>query len=192
MQNDALSKRDQLRNPISVADGQVIVARPGVSNAYISLGRKDMLQPGTVFRIKNRNSNAIKGYAEVVRVEQDKAEVRLSGVVDQLGDPVREGDQLYNDLYSTGKYNNRTIYLMGRFSSPYHKPQLISLLESLGNKVVHKMAPGVDTVLLGNSIPNEEGDGEIKIEDTDDYKLAMQLGVEFAPLRKVRDLIKLD
>ncbi len=191
MHNDALSKRDQLRNPISLADGAVIVAKPGLPNAFINLGRKDMLQPGTMFRIKNRNSDAIKGYAEVIRVEQDKAEVRLSSVVDELGDPIREGDQIFNDLYSPGKYNKRVIYLMGRFSYPYNKPQLIALLESLGNTVVYEMKPGVDTVLLGNSVPTEEGDGEVRIEDTDEYKLAMQLGVEFAPLRKVRDLIKL-
>jgi len=191
MHNSALVNKDRLRNPISVADGKVVSARSGLANAFISLGRKDMLQPGTIFRVKNQNSDAIKAYATVVRVEQDRAEVQLSDVVDEIGDPVRRGDQLYNDLYTPGKYNKRIIYLMGRFSYPYNKPRLVELLESLGNSVVANMQPGVDTVILGNSVPNADMDGTTELEDTEEYKQAVEWGVEFASLRKLSDLIKL-
>ena len=48
---------------------------------------------------------------------------------------------------------------MGRFGAPYGKEQLTNLLRRLGNRVVTKMGPGVDTVILGNDPVNEAGDG---------------------------------
>src|SRR5262249_46548856 len=191
MHNSALTHKDQARNPPDAVDGHVLVAKAGVPTAYINLGRKDMLMPGTMFRVKNRNSNEIKALAEVVRVEETQSEVRLSEVKDPVGDAVREGDELYNELYSPTGSNRRTIYLMGRFSYPYHKPELEQLLKRLQNKIVDKMQPGVDTVILGDDLPNEARDGLTPIADTPEFKDANYLGVEFVPLRKVRDLLKL-
>lgn len=185
--NSALASREALRQPANTPDGTIIAARNGVRTAFINLGKKDLLQPDTIFRIKNPKNDIVKGYAKVIRVEQEKAEVELSGIIDPIGDYVREGDRLYNDLYTPGM--SRTIYLMGRFSAPYNKDTLSSLLTNLGNRVVHKMGPGVDTVIVGNNLPTEENDGFAPIEDSDEYKLAVQLRVEFAPLIKIRDLV---
>jgi hypothetical protein len=190
MHNTALVDKDRMRHPPNVADGKVIVAKSGVATAFIDLGRKDMLQPGTIFQIKNRNESAIKGYATVTRVEQDRAEVLLHGVVDPIGDAVRDGDLLYNELYSPGAHSKRTIFLLGRFDYPYNKPQLEMLLKGLGNTVVGKMAPGVDTVILGDNPINEAGDDFAKVQDSDEYKFANNLGVEFVPMRKIRDIVK--
>lgn len=191
MHNSALTSKDRLRAPVDVADGKVLVAKAGVNTAFISLGRKDMLQAGTIFRVKNKNSNAVKAYATVTRVEQEKSEVQLSDVVDPLGDAVREGDEVFNELFSPNGVNKRTIFLMGRFSYPYNKDQLTMLLKNLGNTVVTKMGPGIDTVILGDDAVNEAGDGFTSITESAEYKEANALGVEFAPLRKIRDLLKL-
>lgn len=188
-QNTALNSKLDLIPPPDKADGKVIAARNNVAKAWIGLGRKDMLQPGTIFRVKNPNSDAVKAYATVGTVEQERAEVTLSGVVDPVGDQVREGDLLFNDLYTPNLPRN--VYLMGRFSYPYNKPELEKLLTNLGNKVHHKMEPGVDLVILGNDSITEEGDGFIPVTDTAEYKEALNLGVVFAPLHKIRDLIKL-
>ncbi|HLQ36764.1 MAG TPA: hypothetical protein VK348_03100, partial [Planctomycetota bacterium] len=188
-QNTALVSRIQLVRPPDVADGKIIGARNNVTTAFADLGRKDMLQPGTVFRVKNPKSDKFKAYATVTRVEQERCELQLSGVVDPVGDAVREGDQLFSDIYSPN--SKRTIFLMGRFSYPYHKPDLEQLLRRLGNDVVTKMGPGVDLVLLGNDAQNEAGDGFTAVAESAEYKEAVNLGVEFAPLQKIRDLIKL-
>lgn len=190
MHNTALVDKDKMRVPPSIADGSILVAKSGLNSAYINLGKKDMLQPGTIFQIKNMNGQAVKGYATVTRVEDARAEVTLSGIVDAIGDPVRDGDPIYNDLYSPGQSSKRTIYLLGRFGYPYHKPQLTKLLENLGNRVVAKMGPGVDTVILGDDAINEAGDGFTKVEESDEYKAATMLGVEFVPMRKIRDIVK--
>ena len=189
MHNSALVAKMQMINAPDVADGKVIVARTGVASAFIDLGRKDNLQMGTIFRIKNPNSKEVKGYATVSRVEEERAEITLSGLADPVGDYVREGDLLFNDLYTPRA--SRTIFLMGRFSAPYEKDPLAALLKRLGNKVVGKMGPGVDTVILGDDPVNEAGDGFAAVKDSPEYKEALGLGVEFAPLKKVRDLIKL-
>lgn len=189
MHASALIARNAMRNPPDVADGKVIAAQAGVPSAFINLGRKDLLQPGTVFRIKNPNSAAIKGYATVKSVDEERAEVVLSGLVDPIGDSVRAGDVLFNDLFTPRV--TRTIYLMGRFSAPYNKPELTILLRRLGNKVVDKMAPGVDTVILGNDPINEAGDGFVSVQESDEFKLASDLRVEFTYLKTIRDLIQL-
>lgn len=186
-QNSYLTSRETLRKPANVADGKVIAARQGVRTAYIDLGKKDLLQENTIFRIQNPRQEGVKGYARVIRVEPTRAEVEISGVVDPVGDFVREGDLLFNDLYTPNM--PRTIYLMGRFSAPYNKDTIATLLRGLGNKVVTRMGPGVDTVVLGNDPLTEAGDGFAKIEDSEEYKKAVQLRVEFAPLLKIRDLI---
>ena len=185
----AMTERDRMRNLPDVADGKIIVARNGVSMGFINLGRKDLLQPGTMFHVKNPNNPAVKGYAEVTRVEEDRAEVALSNFVDPVGDFAREGDLIYNPIFTPRM--TRTIYLMGRFTAPYNKEQLTLLLKRLGNRVVGKMAPGVDTVVLGNDPVNEAGDGFTAVKDSEEYKEAHRLNVEFTYLNIIRDLIKL-
>ncbi len=187
--NSALVERGSLVKPADVPDGKVIAAQGALSTAFINLGRKDLLTTGIVFQVKNPNSATIKGYATVTKVEEERSQVTLTGVVDPLGDSVRAGDLLYNDLFSPRV--TRTIFLMGRFGAPYNKPELAALLQRLGNKVVDKMVAGVDTVILGNDPINEEGDGLSKLEESDEYKKAVDLRVEFLYLNKIRDLIKM-
>lgn len=189
MQNSALIARETLRKTADVSDGVIVAARAGVPTAFINLGRKDLLQPGTVFRVKSPSSSKVKGYAQVTRVEDVRAEVALMDFADPIGDFARDGDQIYNDFYSPRV--TRTIYLMGRFSAPYNKPELTNLLKRLGNNVVDKMAPGVDTVILGGDPVNEASDGFASVQDSAEFKLASELRVEFAYLSSIRDLIKL-
>ncbi len=188
-QNSALVEREALRQPPNVADGRVLVAKNGIPKAFINLGRKDLLQPGTVFRVQSPNDDSVKGYCRVTRVEDERAEVRLFDFADPIGNYASEGDLLYNDLYTPRV--TRTMYLMGRFSAPYGKEQLTDLLRRLGNRVVTKMGPGVDTVILGNNPVNEAGDGFTSVQDSEEFKLANELRVEFTYLSKIADLVKL-
>lgn len=188
-QNSALVERDALRQPPHVPDGRVLVAKNGIPKAFINLGRKDLLQPGTIFRVKSPNEDGVKGYCQVMRIEDERAEVRLYDFVDPVGNWASEGDLLFNDLYTPRV--TRTMYLMGRFGAPYGKEQLTNLLRRLGNRVVTKMGPGVDTVILGNDPVNEAGDGFASIQDSDEFKLANELRVEFTYLPKIADLVKL-
>ncbi|MFK7743064.1 MAG: hypothetical protein AB8H80_22310 [Planctomycetota bacterium] len=188
-QLSALTERQKLLLPPDVADGRMLVAKNGLPTAFINLGRKDLLQRGTVFRVKAPNATSVKGYCEVTRVEDERAEVRLYNFVDPVGDYAAEGDLLYNDLYTPRV--TRTIFLMGRFGAPYGKEQVSNLLRRLGNRVVARMGPGVDTVVLGNRPVNEERDGFADIEESPEFKMANELRVEFTYLPRIADLIKL-
>lgn len=185
----AMTERDRMRNLPETPDGKIIVARNRVPMGFINLGRKDLLQPGTMFEVKNPNNPAVKGYATVTRVEEERAEVALSNFVDPVGDYAREGDLLYNPLFTPRM--TRTIYLMGRFTAPYDKEKLTLMLKRLGNRVVPKMGPGVDTVVLGNDPVNEAADGFTILKDSEEYKEAHRLNVEFTYLNVIRELIKL-
>jgi len=189
MQASAMTARVALLNPPDEADGKILLAKTGIATGFINLGQKDLVVAGTVFRVRNPNSKEVKGYATVTRVEPERSEVALSDFKDPIGDYAREGDLLYNDFFAPRM--TRTIYLMGAFSAPYHKPELTKLLTRLGNKVVDKMVPGVDLVIIGNNPVNEVGDGFAPIEETEEFKKATELRVEFTYLPKVRDLIKL-
>lgn len=188
-QLSALTEKMKMRQPPDVADGKLLVADNKVATGFIDLGRKDLLQRGTVFRVKSPRSDAVKGYAEVTRVMDERAEVRLYDFVDPIADGANQGDLLFNDLYTPRV--TRTIYLMGRFGAPYGKEQLTNLLRRLGNRVVDTMGPGVDTVVLGNKPLNEERDGFADIEESAEFKKANELRVEFTYLPRIADLIKL-
>lgn len=188
-QLSAMTEKMAMRQPPNVADGKVLVAKNGIPTAFINLGRKDLLQPGTVFRIKSASGGPVKGYCEVTRIEDERAEVRLYDFTDPIANYATEGDLLYNDLYTPRV--TRTMFLMGRFSAPYQKDQVTNLLRRLGNRVVTKMGPGVDTVLLGNNPVNEAGDGFASVQDSPEFKMANELRVEFTYLARIADLIKL-
>ncbi len=184
----AQADKQKLVNPPQAADGEVISSSPTIHAAYINLGRKDMLPVGTTFRVSSRGKTDVKAYAEVVRLDQDRAEVKISGVKDPF-DPVVKGDQISNDLYSPNV--RRTVVLIGRYSYPLTKPTVKLLLENLGNKVVEQVGPGVDLVIVGGDSLNEAADGFMPVIETKEYKDAQFLGVEIAPLHKVRDFLKL-
>ena len=156
--------------------------------AWINLGTRDMLPLGTSFEVVKPLTGEVKATAVVRRVEQTRAEVLISNLKDRY-DPVMAGDEIRNDLYSVSMRHN--VYLMGRFSHPLTKPVVAALLADLGNNVVDKLGPGVDLIIVGGDLVNEEGSGFTPITESEEYKLAQNLRIEMAPLSKVRQYLKL-
>ena len=184
---DAARRLTELRNPPQEADGSVISASQAASRAWISLGRKDMLPRGTVFKITSPDTGAVKGYGRVTKVDYDRSEVALYDVADRF-DPVTKGDQVRNDLYSPNL--RRNIFLMGRFSYPLNKPAVKLILEELGNRVHDNIGPGIDLVLVGGDTLNEDGDGFVPVTESQEYKDALFLGIEISTISKVREFLK--
>lgn len=184
---DAQTNLTRLINPPQEPDGRVISSSQAAGRAWIDLGRKDMLPRGITFRISSPDDDRVKAYGTVVRVEADRAEIRITGLRDRL-DPVVKGDLVRNDLYSP--HVRRNVYLLGRFTPPLTKPVVKTILESYGNRVHDKIGPGVDLVIVGGDTVNEEGDGFTPITEHEDYKQALFLGIEIATLNKVRDFLR--
>lgn len=184
----AQADKFKLVNPPEEADGAVLSSSQAAGRAWINLGKKDMLPRGTVFLITNPNSNAVKGYGRVSKVDYDRSEIDLFDIVDRY-DPIAKGDEISNAVYSPNV--RRNIYLLGRFSYPLTKPMVKLTLEKLGNKVHDSVGPGVDLVLVGADTLNDEGDGFTPVTESEDYQKALSLQIEIATLNKVRDFLKL-
>jgi hypothetical protein len=185
---DNMRQTVALVNPPDQPDGKIISSSQSVGRAWIDIGRRQMLPLGTVFKINAPGKTLVKAQGTVIKVEPDRAEIALSGVRDPF-DPVVAGDLIANDLY--GPELRRNIYLMGRFSEPYHKPEVKRILESLGNKVHDQLGPNVDLVLVGGDVLNETADGFVSVDETDEYKRALSLNIEVASIHKVRDFLRL-
>ncbi|MEZ5964961.1 MAG: hypothetical protein R3F56_14085 [Planctomycetota bacterium] len=184
----ALASTVKLVNPPQAADGSVLSTSSKTGLGYIDLGTKDMLPVGAIFTITDAGDGKEKAKAQVKNVERDRAEVMIFGVKDKFDYPV-QGDKISSPLYSPGV--RRQVALIGRFGYPYTKDTIKEILESLGNTVHDKVGPGVDLVIIGDETLNAEGTEFVKVEDTDDYKLASTLGAEFAPVNKIRGFLKL-
>ncbi len=186
---DQVQQKLALLNAPEEADGNILSANMSVNRAWVGLGRKDMLVLGLVFRIQtpvaDGSEPAIKAYGKVIRIEDDRAELQISGLKDRY-DPVVKGDQVANSLYSP--HLKRNIALLGRFGYPYPKPEVKTLLERLGNKVYDKVGVGVDLVIVGGDTIGEEGDFETITKDPG-YVFAQEHRIEIVPMNKIRDLL---
>ncbi len=186
--NAAMMGKIRLINAPNQPDGMVLSASQAAGLAWINLGRRDMLPVGTKFNISGPGKPGTKATCVVTRIDNDRAEVKITSLADQYN-PVVKGDSVRNDLYSPNV--RRTIYLMGRFSYPYSRPMVTRLLENLGNIVVDKIGPSVDLVVVGGDVINEEGSGFSPITESDEYKSVLFYGIEIASLHKVREFLKL-
>lgn len=170
------------RNAPETVDGRVLASEAKVDRAYIDLNREDGLLAGTVFKISNPRSRAIKAYGTVVSVGALRSEIAIHGLVDEF-DPVAAGDELRNDRFTPGM--KRTIYLMGNFQSPWDHGTVAGIFRGLGHTVVRKFDAGVDLVILGDAT------GSTPLSETEEFQDAAKLGVEFAPVARFRDLLSL-
>lgn len=187
--NSALIATLAMKTPPEKSDGELIAATMVADRAWVNIGRKDMLLRGTVFRITAPDGKTLKGYGEVIDTKHDRSELRTYGIVDRVGNPLASGDKIFNDLYSPSL--KRHIAMIGRYTHPYNKPLVKTLLERLGNKVHDKVEPGVDLVIVGLPSTNEAGDGLVPIEETPGYKAAQELRCEITTIHKIRDLLQL-
>ncbi len=185
--NAALAAAVKLHNPPEASDGAVLSCSATTNLGYINLGSKDMLPAGAVFTISDPRDGKHKGMAKVTKVEQERAQVQIYDIKDKFDFPV-SGDVIASPIYSPGV--RRQVALIGRFGYPYTKDMMKTILESLGNRVHDKVGPGVDLVILGDETLNDEGSAFLKVEETEDYKLASKLGSEFAPVNKIRGFLK--
>ena len=184
----AVQSKLRLINPPDQADGEIITASAKTQLAWVNLGRRDMLQLGTQFRITD-TAGTLKGYGRVTKTEQDRAELQLFDVVDSVRDPILQGDKLFNALYSPNL--KRDIALIGRFTYPYSKSMLKIQLEELGNKVHDKVQLGVDLVIVGLQDPNEDGSGLKPVDEIEGYQEAMAFNIEVITVQQIRDLLRL-
>ena len=73
---------------------------------------------------------------------------------------------------------NRTVYLLGRFTSPLSKPELAQSLTTRGHAVANSMTPDVDLVVIGTDPVSDDGSRFVPVRELPEYSVATGRGVE--------------
>lgn len=148
-------------------DGEIVASGSGV--AVISLGKKDMVMPGTVFKVLGRIKGGDlveKGTVKVVVCNDITADCRI--IADSASNPITGGDLIQSPVYSP----NRTMHFsmvgefrrMGRAQAEARLKQLGAAIDTTVTSETHYLVTGLPAA------------GEA-IEDTEAYKKAKEFGV---------------
>jgi hypothetical protein len=175
-------------------DARVLSVSDKLGAAWIDIGLQNRLIPGTRFRIEAGGVGAkrVKGTAEVVAVDKDQAQVKISELVDRF-DPIVPGDVLVNPVYDPSGL--RHAVLVGRFSGNYDEKNLRVLLENMGIKVQDKLNLETNYLIVGSEMwIDADGNTLSEPQQPDElpvYKEAESLGVQIVPLSEFRTYFKM-
>ncbi len=148
------------RQEKSEPDGQITYSdfNPGV--CHINLGASDGVRQGQrfeVWRLSGNERDEMIGVIEIVRtLSPHYSLATVLSLVDE-NNHVRTNDKIISALWHNGRF--LTIAMHGEFEPPaqsYTKERLKELLELAGCKVVEKVQPGVDLVILGSNLFGDE------------------------------------
>ena len=185
------------KEPFSLyPDGKILEVSGKLPIAWINVGANHRLTRGTRFQVESGTpgSKRFKAWAEVIRVEADRAEVTLTDLVDRF-DPVVAGDTIINPLYDpTG---GRNAVLCGRFSGAFNERELTLLLERMGIVVQPGLELTTHFLIVGSELwadpeTDEPLDDPIQPSELAIYKEAEAKGVQIIPLQDIRAFFRVD
>ncbi|MEM8712595.1 MAG: hypothetical protein AAGG01_16705, partial [Planctomycetota bacterium] len=111
------------------ADGEISAVLSAYEMGIINISASDRLSEGTVFNIVSGQPGADaskpKAKCLVTNVGVKFSEVEIFDVVDPLGQPVVQGDKLFNSLYE--RKGQRYAVFAGNITGSYNKPELMLL-----------------------------------------------------------------
>ena len=174
----------------SQADGEILTVSEKLPYGWINIGANQRLTTGTRFKVESGliGQRRFKAWAEVTKVEADRAQVLFTDLVDRF-DPVAPGDSVINPLFDpTGE---RNAVLVGRFSGTYTRDELEVLLERVGINVQDDLSLTTHFLIVGQELYYDPETGEpledpLQPEDLPVYKQAVDQGVQVIPLQDLR------
>jgi hypothetical protein len=195
-----LAKKVEIIKLPDEPDGSVVQ----VSNAnrcWIDLGTRQMLRRGTRFEVFNYAKNGTmrkKGMIEVTKVEDSMAEATVVDLKDRY-DPITKGDKISAPNYDPEM--PREFVLAGRFPTGYSRAMVADRLRQLGAKVVEKVGPSTDFLVMGDrDTPLAAAEGESSgdaaagdaetVADSEEMKLAQLYRVQILPVREILEFLK--
>ncbi|MEZ5976912.1 MAG: hypothetical protein R3F34_01670 [Planctomycetota bacterium] len=195
LRNQTLSAKLDIRLQrarVEEPDAKVLTVSSSLPLAWIDIGSDDRLAPGMGFEVRaNRLSGTkTKARAVVRRVEANRAEIELFGLVDKY-DPVVEGDVLFSPIYDP--VGERTAVLAGRFSGTWDAQRLTMVLADMGIRVQDKLTGTTDMLITGGEIYYDEL-GEPLEEPIDPSQLpvyaeALSANITIVPISTLRDYL---
>lgn len=155
-----------LKEPIKLEkgepDGEVSFSDYGRSICHINLGRSDGVRVGQRFEVwrPHGRPDAKDEFVAVVEIVRTLSAhyslCTVLGLTDEKNH-VQKGDKIISRIWHDGKFLK--IALHGSFEPPnqaYSEARLTELLKLLGCTVVDNAQPGVDLVILGSRLLEDE------------------------------------
>jgi hypothetical protein len=177
-------------------DGKILEVSQKLPLGWINIGANQRLTRGTRFRVENGTPGVtrFKAWAEVTRVDANRAEVTFDGLADRF-DPVVAGDVIINPLYDpTG---GRNAVLCGRFSGSFNERELRLLLDRMGIVVQPTYDRTTHFLIVGSELwtdpdTDEPLDEPIQPSELAVYKTAEANLVQIIPLQDIREFFRVD
>jgi hypothetical protein len=162
--DDMLRNLPRLKAPTrlekSDAVGEITYSDFSRGVCHINLGSADGVKAGQrfeVWRTHGREQDSMIAVVEIIRtLSPHYSLVTVLSLLDR-DEPVRKGDRLFSQLWHEGRF--LTVALHGDFEPPaqaYSKERLSELLRQMGCRVVDRVQPGVDLVILGSNLIGDD------------------------------------
>lgn len=148
-------------------DGEVLASSSGL--VVINRGKADMLMPGTVFTVLQRQKGGALLPTGTVKVTVVDDETARCSVL-EASDVISQGDLVQSNTYSPERQLH--FYLLGEFTK-MGVSQAAARLEQLGAQVDDEVTTMTHYLVLGT--PGPGGDA---LEATDAYMKAKQYGIK--------------
>jgi hypothetical protein len=172
-------------------DGEISAVLSAYDMGIINLAASDRLSEGVVFDIvSGRPGSDItkpKAKCRVTNVGVKFSEVEVYDVADPLGQPVVQGDLIYNSLYEAK--GERNAVFAGNITGSYNKPELMLLFKEIGINVQDELSNTTNFLIVGGPMFSDE-EGEpleepLQPESLPVYTEAIDRGVAIIPVRDV-------
>ena len=181
--------------PDDIRRAIIIEVSDALNLGWIDLGANQRLTRGMRFRVEGgpEGSRRFKGYADVVKVESNRAEVVFSEQVDRF-DKIVPGDVLINRLYDpTG---SRNAVLVGRFSGRFNEKELEVMLQRIGINVQEGLELTTHFIIVGSEMytdpaTNEPLEDPVQPQDTPVYRNAEAQGLQIIPLQDIQEFLRI-
>ncbi|MBZ0136900.1 MAG: rod shape-determining protein MreC [Planctomycetes bacterium] len=161
---DLIRNLPRLKIPVKLEksdpDGEISYSDYGRGITHINLGHADGVRAGQrfeVWRLHGFEKDEFVGVVEIVRALSPHFSLCTVLSLTNDDDPIRKGDKIVSQLWHDGKF--LSIALHGSYEPPneaYTKERLAEMLRLAGVKVVDKVQPGTDVVILGSNLLGDE------------------------------------
>lgn len=170
-------------------DGEVLAVSADGTVAWIDIGSRQSLRPGTRFEVLRRGRSGelqTRGTLEVREVEPDMATTGLIGAAD-VYDPILPGDLVRNPHFHRGE--SMHFYLLGEFPLSLSKEFVTQRLDALGAQVDSQLGTGTDVLVLGGK-NLADGEFAVELDQTPEYLLADRLGMRIMRLDDLSNYLR--
>ncbi len=176
-------------------DGKIIEVSDRLKMGWVDIGARHRLTTGMRFRVESgnpRERGKLIAYADVVRVEERRAEVVFSGKSDPLAQ-IAKGDVIVNRLYDPR--GTRNAVLVGRFSGRYNEKDLRSLLGRIGINIQDELSHTTNFCIVGAQLyadpdTNEPLEEPIDPTDLPEYRDAVAQNVVVVSLTDIEEFLR--